>query len=150
MAQDKSFLGRAVARDDRGGGGQRRGLIKGHRKALGLEGETQAVKILKKWGYQILQRNYRSSHGEIDIVAYDSSTIVFLEVKACKSTRYGPPELRITNEKRRHLFDAAQQYIREKGLSGQSFRFDVVTIQFDEEGRVSDSKIIQNVFSAQG
>ena len=112
--------------------------------------EAIAAHFLEQKRLKVLARNFNTRFGEIDIVAYDSSTIVFLEVKACKSTRYGPPELRITNEKRRHLFDAAQQYIREKGLSGQSFRFDVVTVQFDEEGRVSDSKIIQNAFSAQG
>ncbi|HHT9152565.1 MAG TPA: YraN family protein, partial [Candidatus Hypogeohydataceae bacterium YC40] len=99
-------------------------------------------------GYQILQRNYRSSHGEIDIIAYDSGVIVFLEVKACQSTRYGPPELKVTQEKRRHLLKTAQQYIREKRLSGKDFRFDVVSIQFNEEGGVLDSKVIQNAFFA--
>jgi putative endonuclease len=120
------------------------------RRVLGQAGEAQAVAILKKNGYQILHRNYCSSSGEIDIIAYNRGEIVFLEVKACKSTRYGPPELKVTQHKRLHLLKAAQHYIREKGLTGQRFRFDVVSIHFNEKGEVSDSQIIKNAFSAEG
>lgn len=115
---------------------------------MGLEGERAAAQFLKKQGYQILQRNYRTGTCEIDIIGYDRGVIAFLEVKASLSPRYGPPELKVTGPKQRRLYRAAQQYIKEKGLWGQHFRFDVVSIHFSKGGGVPEVKLFKNAFPA--
>ena len=79
--------------------------------ALGLEGEQVAYEFLKKQGYKILQRNYRPGNTEIDIIGYDKGTIAFLEVKTGLSRRYGPPEIRVTETKKRRIYKTAQEYI---------------------------------------
>jgi len=66
------------------------------RRALGRKGEDEAVKALKKGGYRIIERNYRCSYGEIDIVAVHNGVVVFIEVKTRGSDRFGTPKGSIT------------------------------------------------------
>ncbi len=124
--------------------------IKGDRRALGLEGERVASEFLKKQGYKILQRNYRPGANEIDIIGYDRGTIAFLEVKTGLSRRYGPPEVRITETKKRRIYKVAQKYIKERRLSGQQFRFDVVSVLFDPGKDAPEVKLIKGAFSLKG
>ncbi|MFQ5863109.1 MAG: YraN family protein [Candidatus Brocadiales bacterium] len=124
--------------------------IKGNRKALGLEGEWVATEFLKKQGYKILQRNYNPGTSEIDIIGYDKGIIAFLEVKTCLSHRYGPPEVRVTEAKKRRIYKAAQKYVKERHLSGQRFRFDVVSVLFDPNKNAPEVKLIKGAFSLKG
>lgn len=115
--------------------------------ALGLEGEQVAYEFLKKQGYKILQRNYRPGNTEIDIIGYDKGTIAFLEVKTGLSRRYGPPEIRVTETKKRRIYKTAQEYIKERRLSGQQFRFDVVSVLFDPGKGTPEVKLTKGAFS---
>lgn len=106
-----------------------------------------ASEFLKKQGYKILQRNYKPGTTEIDIIGYDKGIIAFLEVKSCLSRRYGPPEMRVTETKKRRIYRAAQKYIKERRLSGQQFRFDVVSVLFNSRKDVPQVKLIKDAFS---
>ena len=70
---------------------------------FGQNSEAVAVDHLRRLGYRILQRNYRTAFGEIDIVAEHQGVLVFIEVKARKSGRYGHPKVAITAQKRRKI-----------------------------------------------
>lgn len=100
------------------------------RLTLGKTGETLAVNHLKRLGYEILARNYRVRSGEVDIVARDCGTIVFVEVKTRAGTRFGRPAESVTIAKQRKLGMVAQEYLGCHGLHGLPARFDVVGVLF--------------------
>ena len=95
---------------------------------LGKRGESQAARQLKKQGYKILQQNYRSRLGEIDIIARDKKTLVFVEVKARSSSGYGHPKSAVTQAKQRKISITALGYLKETGQTRAKARFDVVTV----------------------
>ncbi|VAX32694.1 Endonuclease [hydrothermal vent metagenome] len=92
----------------------------------GKEGEVFAVKYLKKKGYSILASNYQTPIGEIDIVARDGDTIVFVEVKTRQSLLYGYPFEAVTWRKRERLKRLALYYLKVHSMLGASGRFDVI------------------------
>ena len=95
----------------------------------GQQGEAAAATHLRRFGYTILERNYRTSMGEIDIIAEQNGVLVFVEVKARRSQRYGHPKAAITAKKRRTLSMVAQAYLKKHRTGDVRSRFDVVTIQ---------------------
>ncbi|MBV6394980.1 MAG: hypothetical protein HFACDABA_00551 [Anaerolineales bacterium] len=104
---------------------------------MGLWGEQAAVDYLEKQGYIILERNFRAARGEVDIIARQDKALVFVEVKARSSNRYGMPEYAVTPKKRMHILSAAQEYI----LSHPEFstwRMDIISI----EGETGEAKIV--------
>jgi putative endonuclease len=102
---------------------------------LGQRGEDAAVAYLERVGYEILERNWRCSAGEIDIVALDSSTIVLCEVKTRRSTAKGTPEDAVTASKRKRYERLAAAYVQMAGLDDAVLRFDVITILVISEDR---------------
>lgn len=104
------------------------------RLALGKIGETIAVKHLKRLGYTILARNYRVRSGEVDIVARDDGTVVFIEVKTRAGIRFGRPAESVTVAKQRKLARVALEYLGRHDLHDTPARFDVVGVLFDEGG----------------
>ncbi|MDE5756056.1 MAG: YraN family protein, partial [Clostridia bacterium] len=94
----------------------------------GIDGENIAVDYLKKQGYIILERNFSTKVGEIDIIAQDKDTIVFVEVKARENTKFGQPIESITPQKVRHIIRTAQWYITAKHKYNYPCRFDVIEI----------------------
>jgi putative endonuclease len=110
----------------------------------GQQGEQIAVTFLKKKGYKILLQNYRTPLGEIDIVARQGKSIVFVEVKARKTDRFGSPKESITRDKQIKLTRAALYYLKETGQSDASARFDLVVIT----GENNTPKLIKNAFDA--
>ena len=114
------------------------------RLSLGRMGEDVAAKILKGAGYRIIERNYRCRGGEIDIVALDGKTVVFVEVKTRSSEEYGPPQLAVDGRKQRQLTRAAMTYLKEKRLLTWSARFDVVGIVV--RGKSHEVEHIKNAF----
>jgi len=98
------------------------------RKSLGRRGEELAVSYLEEKEYLILQRNYRSGAGEIDIVAQDGGCLVFVEVRARTTQEYGTPEESITPSKAQRLIEVAQGYLQEQGESAREWRIDLVAI----------------------
>jgi len=104
------------------------------RQALGMSGENLACAELARRGYAILERRYRTRFGEIDIVARDGDTIVFVEVKARLTDDYGGAAAAITAWKQRRVAGMAVDYLSRRRLHDCPCRFDVVAIEFDEAG----------------
>jgi putative endonuclease len=98
------------------------------RQRYGLKSEALAAHHLQACGYAILERNYRTQHGEIDIIAKDKGVIVFVEVKARKTGSFGNPKGAVTEDKQRKISMAALQYLKSTGQLAASARFDVVAL----------------------
>ena len=120
------------------------------RKKLGNRGEKIAAKFLRKQGYQIIEKNYRSRLGEIDIVAKEDESIVFVEVKTRCSTDFGLPEEALSYDKRRRLSKLALGYLAHRRIKDTNCRFDVVSILMDNKkvSKVKHIKLIKNAFPA--
>ncbi len=98
------------------------------RQALGKTGEDLAVEELERRGYAILARRYRTRHGEIDIVARDGETTVFVEVKVRATAECGTAAEAVTPEKQRRLASMAVDFLARNRLMDRPCRFDVVAI----------------------
>jgi len=99
---------------------------------LGHIGEDLAIQCLIRKGYQILEQNFKVPFGEIDIIAEKKNCICFVEVKSRKSKKYGLPEEAITPHKKKKIIKVAQFYIKQKQVKNRIFRFDVISVQFDQ------------------
>lgn len=113
------------------------------KQETGRRGEAHARRLLEERGYRIVATNYRSPHGEIDIVAADGRGIVFVEVRARRSRAFGPPEESLTPAKRRHLIATAEHYIGKHGLAGP-WRIDLVALELDGRGGVRRASVVEN------
>jgi len=104
------------------------------KKELAKRGEDLAAKILADKGYQIIERNYRFSHGELDIIAKDPADgcTVFVEVKARQNLEFGEPEYAITKNKQKQVRKLAELYLYDKGITEIDCRFDVFAILFED------------------
>jgi putative endonuclease len=101
---------------------------KKNKRKTGSEGEEIACEFISKLGYKIVERNYQFGHGEIDIIAKDGDTLVFIEVKYRKNLEYGPPELSITKGKQNLVKRTATAYLWEKEIKDEISRIDVIAI----------------------
>lgn len=117
-------------------------------KSLGRRGEDEAASALTRRGLIIVDRNVRSRLGEIDLVARDGQTLVFVEVKSRRGSGGDPPEAAVTPEKRRRLTRLALGYLKMKRLGDVPCRFDVVAVTFDDQDRVSGIRHLPGAFSA--
>jgi putative endonuclease len=117
------------------------------RIGLGKSGEEVACRELRRLGYAILARRYRTRYGEIDIVARDGPAIVFVEVKARTSDRFGSPAESITLHKQARIAAMARDYLARRGLSGAPARFDVVAITFAPGGEAK-VEVMRSAFDA--
>ncbi|MGD2205776.1 MAG: YraN family protein [Anaerolineae bacterium] len=110
-------------------------MIQDDRQGLGRRGETLAAQHLAARGYEIVARNWRCEHGELDLVARDGGCLAFVEVRTRRGRRLGTPEESITATKRARLIDLAQAYVQEYDWSGY-WRIDVVAVEMDRRGRL--------------
>jgi putative endonuclease len=99
---------------------------------LGKSGEDVAIEYLKRKKYKIVDKGFRFLRGEIDIIAYDRETLVFIEVKTRKSIKYSQPEESVTPAKRKQLRRVAQGYLLRNHIQDVECRFDVLSLTFDE------------------
>ena len=113
------------------------------KKLLGQEGEERAAKYLIEQGYRILERNYRTRSGEIDLIALHKGEVVFVEVKTRTSDAFGAPELAVNPRKRLRMVKTALGYLKYKKLHQMPCRFDVVAISSAVGQKV---ELIQNAF----
>ena len=102
------------------------------RQTLGILGEDLACEELRRRGYAILARRYRTRYGEIDIVARDGETIVFIEVTARAGREFGGAAAAVTPLKQRRVAQMAVDYLSRRHLTEQPCRFDVVAIDFED------------------
>ena len=111
---------------------------------LGKTGEDLACEELVRRGYEILARRYRRRGGELDIIARDGETTVFVEVKAREGREFGDAGEAIGYGKRRHLAGVALDYVARHHLANRPCRFDVVSILFKNGEPVIE--VYQNAF----
>ena len=105
------------------------------RDELGRRGEDEAARHLKSLGYRIVGRRERVLRGDIDIVALDGRTVVFVEVRSRSDTAHGHPAETVGPQKQKRIAELAAAYIRRHRLEDQSVRIDVVTVTFAAAGR---------------
>ncbi len=111
---------------------------------LGKKGEDLAVAQLKKLKFKILERNYTCKLGEIDIIAREKDTLVFIEVKTRATLDFGGPAAAVTIHKQRQLSRVALTYLNQKNLSHVPARFDVIAVEL--RSPAPQIEIIRNAF----
>lgn len=112
-----------------------------NKRELGKKYEDVAKEYLANKGYEILDSNFYTHYGEIDIIAKDGNYLVFIEVKYRKNTKYGNPLEAISSRKIKNIRNSAVYYMYSKGVSQlQPIRFDVIGILDDE------ITLLQNAF----
>jgi putative endonuclease len=118
--------------------------MKGARKRLGNAGEEIAARELVRRGYVVRERNWRCPEGELDLVAEQGETLVFVEVRTRRGDRFGTPEESITLAKRAHLVAAAQAYLEAHSMQDCDWRIDVVAIEMSAQGQLLRVDVIEN------
>jgi putative endonuclease len=106
------------------------------RREVAARGEHLAKRHLEQLGYRIRAQNWRAREGEIDLVAEDQGTLVFVEVKARSGHSFGLPEEAVTRAKRRHLRATAQAFLEAHDLLELPWRIDVIAIDLSPAGAV--------------
>jgi putative endonuclease len=119
----KSLLGRPGVAGEAGDG-----VGSGTSDPLGVRGENAAAKFLRNLGYRIIIRNFRVEAGEIDIIARDGKTLVFVEVKTRADDTDATPEDQIDDAKRHQISKVAKLYLGRYGTPQPAARFDVVSV----------------------
>lgn len=112
---------------------------------LGDWGESRAVSHLEEKGWAIESRNYTSSLGECDIIGWDEETLVFVEVKTRRDSRYGSPVESVTRDKREHIRRVASAFLAELD-ENVPCRFDVIGIKMSQPGEDVELRHIENAF----
>jgi putative endonuclease len=97
------------------------------KQTKGAKFEQLAAEFFKANGFDIVERNWRSGHKEIDLIVKRENLLVFVEVKSSGTTKFGHPAERVDNRKIRNLTSAATAYLEKKLITGCDLRFDVVT-----------------------
>lgn len=118
------------------------------KQKFGKKSESIAAEYLsKKCGYKILERNYKNRLGEIDIIAKDGNTLVFIEVKATRTEAFGNPKWAVTKKKQRKIAMVALGYLKSKGRHNNvKSRFDVAAVSFCENRPIIE--IVKNAFDS--
>jgi putative endonuclease len=117
-------------------------------RPLGERGERAAVKHLRRQGYEILARGFR--RGELDIVAVQGRTIVFVEVKTRQSAVAGEPSAAVDLAKQARVSRGAQAFIKRHGLEGYAARFDVIAVTWPANQRRPAIEHVEDAFPAVG
>ena len=110
----------------------------------GRSGEVEALGFLKRKGYKILETNYRTPFGELDLIAKKGDFTVFIEIKTRITSSLGPPYISVTKAKERHLIKSALSYLKRYGLVDSYWRIDVVSVKLNSNYEVEDIEIIEN------
>ena len=124
--------------------------VRASTRALGQAGEAAAVRFLRRRGLVILARNLRSRLGELDLLARDGSTLVFVEVKSRRGRSGDPPEAAVDARKRARLVRIALGYLAARRLGERSCRFDVVGVSLNETGSVTGVRHLRHAFDLDG
>ena len=111
------------------------GHVMANLRKIGAEGEDAAAQFLLGQGYSILERNFATKFGEIDLIAREKNILVFVEVKFRRTSEFGSPQEAVTRAKTLQIGRAALDYLVKKRLSGVESRFDVVAVQTVEDNK---------------
>lgn len=113
-------------------------------RKTGDAGEAVAADFLRQQGYEIVDQNFVYNHGEIDIIAREGTTLVFVEVKTRKNLHFGEPEEAVTPKKQELIRRTAEGYVQKNTIIDVECRFDVVSVIVD--GEKTKCKILKNCF----
>ena len=119
-------------------------------KSLGARGEDAAARYLKRQGFRILERHHDSPLGELDIIAVDDRTVVFVEVKTRTSDDAGHPTEAVDARKQRRMTQAALAYLKAHRLLQNAARFDVVAVTWPADSRSPSIEHYKDAFSPTG
>lgn len=119
-------------------------------KLIGDRGERAAVRFLRRLGYRIVARNWKNKIGELDIIAREGKTLIFVEVKTRSTTDKGRPEEAVTAAKQKQLTRTALSYLKKYDLLEQRTRFDVIAILWPEEEKQPEITHYPNAFEPPG
>jgi len=119
------------------------------RSRLGKSAEIAAAAELGKRGYRIVDSNYHVRGGEIDLIAYDGDTLVFVEVRARSSFGFGTPADTVSRTKRAKIVHTAENYLFQKNLEPNGIRFDVVEVEI-RDGKPVVLDVLCGAFDAEG
>jgi len=109
-----------------------------YQQRIGRSGEQKAVEYLSEMGYQLLEHNYSSLYGEIDIIALDQDMVVFVEVKTRTSNTFGTPEDSVTATKIEKLQNTALMWLLDHPEAPEDWRIDVISVLIDQENNLLD------------
>lgn len=104
------------------------------RSILGRSGERESERFLRRKGYRIVCRNYRRPPGEIDLIALDGKTVVFVEVKTRADAEHADPQDAVTPDKQKRIGDCARWFLRETDSEERACRFDVLALVQQPDG----------------
>ncbi len=116
------------------------------RQQYGRYGENRAADFLVERGYRIIETNYKNRFGEIDLIAVDGETIVFVEVKSRRTGRFGSARDAVPKAKQRRISKVALGYLKSNGGTRQKARFDVIALDAGAAGCEDRIEIIKNAF----
>lgn len=119
-------------------------------RSLGELGERAAARYLEARGFTIVARSHRDKLSEIDLIAVEGRTVVFVEVKTRASTDHGRPEEAVDRDKQQRLTRAALAFLKKKGLLKHAARFDVVAIVWPDDKSPPAITHFRNAFPAIG
>ena len=116
-----------------------------YQKRIGNKGEQIASEYLSDKGYRIIDRNYHTRYGEIDLVAREGEALVFIEVKTRTNTTFGLPEVSVTPEKLEKIENAILLWLQEHPDYPDDWRIDVIAILLKKDKTVDDLQHFNNV-----
>jgi len=116
---------------------------------IGIIGEQEAIKYLKRMGYKIIERNFKTKKGEIDVIAMDNDILSFIEVKTRKTDKFGLPCESVNLRKQHTMGTVSLIYMAKKGMFNRPCRFDVVEVYMDGES-VKEIRLIKDAFQFRG
>ena len=114
------------------------------RQRLGRLGEDLARRRLEADGHTILETNYRTRSGEIDLVSQKDGILVFVEVRTRRGDAYGSPEESLTSRKRSRMSACAHEYIEATQSENREWRIDVVAVELDSQGKLIRLDVLEN------
>jgi putative endonuclease len=114
--------------------------------SVGRRAEDAVARHLWWQGYQILERNYRTRSGEVDIIARQGDTIVFVEVRSKKEGSEVAPKDTVTRSKERRIDAVASAYLKARRLTDVSIRYDIAEVWTDERGRPARVELLEGAF----
>ncbi len=118
---------------------------KPHNQTIGKWGEQHAARFMSDLGYAILERNFRTPYGEIDLICSKDAEVVMVEVKTRSNTKMGYPEEAITRRKWSHLVQAAEEYMADRPDLPQNWRVDLISIIGSPRTGLADISHFENV-----
>ncbi|MCL2679612.1 MAG: YraN family protein [Dehalococcoidia bacterium] len=118
-----------------------------NKQETGALGEESACRFLASHGYNIIRRNYRSPHGEIDIIAVQDGTMCFVEVRAKTGLGFGTPEESVTESKKQKLILTAEHYLQTCDPQPADWRIDFIGVDIDFYGKIKSIRHTENAVS---